>query len=163
MADENTVVADSIQFKWVRILAPAGCCLNFMGITGNTHKYFALPVSMIKTAIERGAKVYELKIDEEKDEEENVISSTESEVALSLENYASDNGGKEVTAEDAKNAAPDIEKEVAETHAAEAEEKLVAIGLEIKAKQEAISGQGSIIGGGQDAIVPPGPDPEIPL
>ena len=144
-----------INAKFVRILAPGGVTLNFTGITGNSHKAVAMPVTLIKKALDRGAKVYELI--EEKDEDENVIGY--SEVELTVENYATDNGGKEVTA--SNNVVPDIEKELAELHAAEFQERLEQKGLEIKERQEELaeytllsigSESSASIGGGQSSI-----------
>ena len=122
-----------INAKFVRILAPGGVTLNFTGITGNSHKAAAMPVTLIKKALDRGAKVYELI--EEKDKEGNVIGY--SEVELTEENYTANNGGKEVTA--TNNVVPDIEKERIETHAAEFQERLEQKGLEIKERQEALA------------------------
>lgn len=124
-----------ITAKFVRTLAPGGATLNFTGITGNSHKAVAMPLTLIKKALDRGVKVYELI--EVKDEDENVIGYEDLE--LTAENYASDNGGKKVTA--SNNVVPDVEKEREDTHAAEFAERLAEKGLEIKAKQEALAAQ----------------------
>ena len=124
-----------INAKFVRILAPGGVTLNFTGITGNSHKAAAMPVTLIKKALDRGAKVYELI--EEKDKDGNVTGY--SEVELTEENYTADNGGKVV--EPTHNVVPDIEKERIETHAAEFQERLEQKGLEIKERQEALAAE----------------------
>lgn len=156
--------------KFVRTLAPGGATLNFTGITGNSHKAVAMPLTLIKKALDRGVKVYELI--EEKDDDGNVTGY--SEVELTTENYAADNGGKAVTAEN--NLVPDVEQERADAHAAEFAERLAEKGLEIKQRQDAliaelvvdsstdtlnvegsdtiVSGDGdsSIAGGGSDSL-----------
>ncbi len=141
-----------INAKFVRILAPGGVTLNFTGITGNSHKAVAMPVTLIKKALDRGAKVYELI--EEKDEDENVTGY--SEVELTLENYTADNGGKEVTA--SNNVVPDIEKELAELHAAEFQERLEQKGLEIKERQEELA-EYTLFSIGSESSVSIGGDP----
>ena len=124
-----------ITAKFVRTLAPGGATLNFTGITGNSHKAVAMPLTLIKKALDRGVKVYELI--EIKDEDNEVIGYEDLE--LTEENYASDNGGKEVTA--SNNIVPDVEKEREDIHAAEMAERLAEKGLEIKERQEALAAQ----------------------
>jgi len=158
--------------KFVRTLAPGGATLNYTGITGNSHKAVAMPLTLIKKALDRGVKVYELI--EEKDDDGNVTGY--SEVELTTENYAADNGGKAVTAEN--NLVPDVEQERADTHAAEFAERLAEKGLEIKQRQDAliaelvteastdtISGGGSnesIAGGGADSLSGGGSNESLP-
>ena len=145
-----------INAKFVRILAPGGVTLNFTGITGNSHKAVAMPVTLIKKALDRGAKVYELI--EEKDEDENVTGY--SEVELTLENYTADNGGKEVTA--SNNVVPDIEKDLAELHAAEFQERLEQKGLEIKERQDELA-EYTLFSIGSESSVSIGGDPATSL
>lgn len=122
-----------ITAKFVRTLAPGGATLNFTGITGNSHKAVAMPLTLIKKALDRGVKVYELI--ENKDDDGNVTGYDE--VELTAENYDADNGGKAVTA--SNNIVPDVEKEREDIHAAEKAERLAEKGLEIKARQEELA------------------------
>ena len=119
-----------IKAKKVRLLAPGGGVLNFVGVTGNSH--FAYPVSttLIKTALERNIKVFE--------ELATPAADGSTEVELTLENYAADNGGAVVSDTDC--VVPDIEKEVADTHAAEDTAWIQQKGLEILARNEAAKG-----------------------
>lgn len=49
----------TITAKNVRTLAFGGGVANFMGITGNSHKYFWLSTDLIKLMLDRHIKVYE--------------------------------------------------------------------------------------------------------
>lgn len=49
----------TITAKNVRTLAFGGGVANFMGITGNSHKYFWLSTNLIKLMLDRHIKVYE--------------------------------------------------------------------------------------------------------
>lgn len=122
-----------IAAKFVRTLAPGGATLNYTGITGNSHKAVAMPLSLIKKGLERGVKFYELI--EEKDDDGNVTGY--SEVELTLENYDSDNGGKAVEA--TNNVVPDVEEERKTIHDQEYADRLAEKGLEIKKRQEALA------------------------
>lgn len=115
----------SVNAKMIRTLAPAGTSINFMSICGNSIFDYPCPVSMIKTMIERGIRVYE--------QLDTPAEDGSTEVLLTLENYDKDNGGVEVP-EDAI-IIPDIELEVANTHAEEYAELLVQKGKAIKEKQ----------------------------
>lgn len=153
-------MADTITAKSVRIVVPAGVTINYAGQTGDSHRvhYLNLPVSIIKKLLERGAKVYEVK-----DVEVDHVATIE-EVELTLENAETDNGGRAVPAD--ATLTVDVEDEVAEKHAEEAEARMEAIGLEIKAQQEAIAkealGTTTVEGGGEDPVVPPAPGPDLP-
>lgn len=157
-----------VKAKFVRTLAPGGATLNYTGITGNSHKAVAMPLTLIKKALDRGVKVYELI--EEKDEGGNVTGY--SEVELTVENYEADNGGKAVTAEN--NLVPDVEKEREDTHTAEFAERLAEKGLEIKQRQDAliaaatgtessedVSSTDTVDGGGSIEIPDPGSNDTI--
>ena len=126
-----------IKAKKVRLLAPGGGVLNFVGVTGNSH--FAYPVSttLIKTALERKIRVFETLATPAED------GSTE--VELTLENYASDNGGATVAETDCE--VPDIEKEVSDLHADEAVEWIKKKGREIKARNDAAAAADTVTGG----------------
>lgn len=52
-------MATEITAKNVRTLAPGGGVANFMGITGNSHKYFWLSTDLIALMLSREIKVYE--------------------------------------------------------------------------------------------------------
>lgn len=133
-----------IKAKKVRLLAPGGGVLNFVGVTGNSH--FAYPVSttLIKTALERKIRVFETLATPAED------GSTE--VELTLENYASDNGGAVVAETDC--VVPDIEKEVSDLHADEAVEWIKKKGREIKARNDAAAD--TVTGGAGNDSVPGG-------
>lgn len=148
----------AVEAKYVRMYAPGGAALNFMGVTGNSHFAYPVSITMIKKALERGILVFEELAEPAED--------GSLEVQLTLENYEANNGGKEV--KDAV-VVPDIEKQVMEAAAAVSEERLAAQGLEIKAKQEKIveeynkaNGIQVIEGTGADPINPPGPNPDFP-
>ena len=133
-----------IKAKKVRLLAPGGGVLNFVGVTGNSH--FAYPVSttLIKTALERKIRVFETLATPAED------GSTE--VELTLENYASDNGGAVVAETDC--VVPDIEKAVSDLHATEAVEWIKKKGREIKARNDAAAD--TVTGGAGNDSVPGG-------
>lgn len=56
----------TITAKNVRTLAFGGGVANFMGITGNSHKYFWLSTDLIKLMLDRHIKVYERLLPTEK-------------------------------------------------------------------------------------------------
>ena len=123
----------AITAKYVRTLAPGGAALNFVGITGNSHRYFPVSTTLIEKALRRGVKVYELV--ETLDAENNVTAT--SEIELTLENFESDNGGKAVA--EGVNIVPDIEKETADKHAEEFAAILTEKGLAIQQRQTTLS------------------------
>lgn len=115
----------AITAKMIRTLAPAGSSINFMSLCGNSIFDYPCSITMIKTMLERGVKVYEQLAEPAED------GSTE--IELTLENYAEDNGGIEI--EDNADIIPDIELEVATAHAEEYEENMKNKGLNIKEQQ----------------------------
>lgn len=114
-----------IKAKFVRTVAPAGVSINFTGICGNSHHYYAVDISLIKLMLERGVLVYE------KLEEPAEDGSTE--VLLTLDNYNTDLDGQEISSSEV--IVPNIEKQIQDTHTAERTEFLREKGLEIKDKQ----------------------------
>ena len=52
-------MANEITAKNVRTLAPGGGVANFMGITGDSHKYFWLSTDLIKLMLDRHIRVFE--------------------------------------------------------------------------------------------------------
>ena len=122
-----------ITAKYVRFVATAPCVTNFMASNGSQRKLTALPVDVIKRLIDQGARVVELK--EVKDgtgEDAKVVGYEE--VVLDGSNYNKDNGGLPVP--DDVIVTVDIDKEVADRHAAEWEAHMTEIGKEIKAEQD---------------------------
>lgn len=75
-----------VTAKIVDIIAPGGATLNYQGITGLIKKQ-AMPVTLIKKALERGCVVYEHKDDG-------------STVKLDLTNYKDDSTGGTTVPED---------------------------------------------------------------
>lgn len=73
--------------KYVRTLAPAGGVINFISITGNSHRYFWIASSAIKLMLDRGIKVFEKLKKADKD--------GNTEIELTLENYNTNNSGEE--------------------------------------------------------------------
>lgn len=114
-----------IKAKIVRTLAPAGVAANFMGITGNSHHYYPVEITLIEKMIKRGVLVYELLAEESEN--------GETEVLLTLENFDQDNSGKQL--EENIAIVPDLELAIANTHAEEKEAFLEEKGKEIKDKQ----------------------------
>lgn len=151
-----------ITAKYVHFAAPAPCVTNFMASNGTQRKLTALPVDVIKRLIDQGARVAEVK--EILDEDDNVVGYED--VVLTEENFDQDNECIAVPEE--ATVVVDIDKEVADKHAAEAEAKLEAIGEAIKAeqdkKQEEFFPTGVIEGGGEGATggPEPGTGPVIP-
>jgi len=154
-----------ITAKYVRFQAFAPNVVNGASTVGTQRKLTALPVDVIKRLINQGARVVEIKeIKDGTGEDAKVVGYEE--VVLTEENYNTDNGGLEVP--DGAIVTVDIDKEVADKHAAEAEAKLEAIGEAIKAeqdkKQEDFFPTGVIEGGGEGATggPEPGTGPIIP-
>jgi hypothetical protein len=151
-----------ITAKYVRFVAPAPCVTNFMASNGSQRKLTALPVDVIKRLIDQGAKVAEVK--EILDEDDNVVGYED--VVLDDSNYNVDNECIAVP-EDATVTA-DIDKEVADKHAAEWEAHMAEIGEAIKKeqdeKQEEFFPTDVVEGGGEGATggPEPGTGPIIP-
>ena len=145
-----------ITAKYVRFQAFAPNVVNSASTVGTQRKLTALPVDVIKRLIDQGARVVEIK--EIKDEETEEVTGYE-EVVLDDSNYNTDNDGLPVP-DDAVITA-DIDKEVADKHAAEWEAHMAEIGKEIKAEQdkkkEDFFPTVVVEGGGQDATG--GPEP----
>ena len=122
MADTTTTAP---KYKYVRFVGPGGATLNFVGMTGNSHYAYPVAVTLIKKALERGILCFELlKPASDADAEEKYKE-------LTLENYATDNGGK-VVDKTAVTVIPDIEDQRADMYATLKKEKEEAVGKEFK-------------------------------
>ena len=111
------------EAKVIKMIGYGGLVLNFFGETGFAPK-LVLPVSLIKRALDRGATVEEIK-DEKTGES----------ISLTLENYKTDNGG--VAVPKGTILITDIEQMLAEMFEQEDEDRLKAIGLQLKEEIEA--------------------------
>lgn len=121
-------MANEITAKNVRTLAPGGGVANFMGITGNSHRYFWLSTDLIKLMLDRGIRVFEENEDPEVKE-----------VELTLENYNQDTGGATLDEDSDIVVIQDLEGQRQAMYDAEKEEWLAEVGKNIKERQDAIS------------------------
>ena len=71
------------EAKYIRTVGKGGAAFNFTCMTGDSHKYLPFTIRSIHQLLDRGIQCFELLEDG-------------TELELTLANYASDNGGKEV-------------------------------------------------------------------
>jgi hypothetical protein len=150
----------AVENKWVRLDADAPCVENGIACNGKPYKMSALEVTTIKSLIDQGARVYEVK---EVKEGTEVVGYED--VLLTEENYDQDNSCLPVP--ENETIIPDLDKQLEEKHAAEWEAHLAEIGQEIKAeqdeKQKEFFPTTEIEGEGEGATNPPADNPQIPL
>ena len=127
--------------KLVRTYAKAGQVANFVAITGNSHRYQWMSISIIKQMLERGIRVYE-KLEEGFELEDG---STEIELTLGNENagveanYNVDNGGEPFDANDKSIVVvQNLEEQRIEELNLIKEEQLAELGMKIKEDMEKV-------------------------
>lgn len=152
----------AVKNKWVRLDADAPCVENGIACNGKPFKMSALEVTTIKSLIDQGARVYEVK---EVKEGTKVVGYED--VLLTKENYDQDNGCLPVP--EGETVTPDLDKQLEEKHAAEWEAHLAKIGQEIKAEQDEMQKEflptetEEVEVDGKDPVEPPADNPQIPL